>query len=279
MKETIKKLSRAIKPLVAEHRARSLDAYSAQAAFFTFVSLVPLCAVALGVIKALPADLSHISAAVVPALPPLLRAVVSQSFAAAELSPAAVVPASAAITLFAASKGAYSVLRGVRSAYGLSGEGGIKLRLRSLVYTLAFVFMVIVSFSLAVFGKTVERAFGAVIPGLAGIGVFQTLLRVSALFGVMVFSHVLCYRFVPGAKAPLSAALPGALAASAVWLTVSAFYSFYADWYAGSSRSVYGGLAATVLLLLWLYSCMSATVTGGLINSLLSKNGGVFRRK
>ena len=279
MKETFKKLSRAIKPLAAEHRARSLDAYSAQAAFFTFVSLVPLCALAFGVIKALPADLSGFYSAVVPALPPLLRAAVSQSFAAAELSPAAVVPVSAAITPFAASKGMYSVLRGVRSAYGLTGEGGIKLRLRSLAYTLVFVFMIIASFSLAVFGKTVERAFGAVIPGLAGTGAFQIFLRIGASFAVISVSHVLCYRFVPGAKAPVSASLPGALAASAVWLIASAFYSFYAGWYACSSGSVYGGLAATVLLLLWLYSCMSATVTGGLINSLAARKSGVIERK
>jgi len=272
----MKKLFRKAYDLLAQaakaRRERALDAYSAQAAFFTFISLVPVCALAFGIIKILPADLSEFYARISPMLPPLLHSFISLAYEAADSADsAAVIALSAVVWFYTASRGIYSVTRGVRSAYGGSGSGGIKLRLGSLLYTLAFVAMLLVSALLLVFGNRIVLAVRRASPEWLDIGAFNAFVRSAAALVLLFLAHLAAYRFIPEKRSTLIASLPGALCASALWMAASFFYSVYIDWYADSAVSLYGGLAAAVLLLLWLYACMSATLTGGLINSLLAE--------
>ena len=272
MKKTINKTVRALTPVFTESRARSLDAFSAQAAFFTFISLVPLCALAFGIIKALPVDLSGLYSKIVPLIPPLLDTFISEAYSTVgESSSTAVISVSAVIMFFTASRGIYSILRGVRSAYGEDARGGIRLRAGSLLYTLLFVLLILGSFLLLVFGNFIVRAVRETAPEWVDISFFGAFVRTGATFVIIFVSHLAGYRFIPQNRLSFLRSLPGTFFASFVWILISFFYSVYIDWFTKSGVSIYGSLGATVLLLLWLYSCMSATLTGGLINSLIAE--------
>lgn len=272
MKKLYLQIKRALSPVFTQSRARSLDAFSAQAAFFTFISLVPLCALAFGVIKALPVDLSGLYSKIAPLIPPLLDTFISEAYSTVgESSSTAVISVSAVIMFFTASRGIYSVLRGVRSAYGENAGGSIKLRAGSLLYTLFFVLLILGSFVLLVFGNFIVRAVRETAPEWVDISFFGAFVRTGVTFAVIFVSHLAGYRFIPQKRLSFLRSLPGTFFASLVWILISFFYSIYIDWFTGSGVSIYGSLGATVLLLLWLYSCMSATLTGGLINSLLAE--------
>ena len=62
--------------------------------------------------------------------------------------------------------------------------------------------------------------------------------------------------------------LPGALLASAGWLSFSNLYSIYVERFAHLTN-VYGSIYAISLSMLWLYCCMAIVFYGGALNRLL----------
>ena len=62
--------------------------------------------------------------------------------------------------------------------------------------------------------------------------------------------------------------LPGAAAAAGAWVLFSEGYSFYVNHIAKAS-ALYGSLSVLLLMLLWLYACISILFYGALFNCML----------
>ena len=86
--------------------------------------------------------------------------------------------------------------------------------------------------------------------------------------------------FVPGLERPVEAmlrkeggvavehVLPGAAGAACAWVIFSELYSWYVNHIARAS-ALYGSLSVLLLMLLWLYACLSILFYGALLNHLL----------
>ena len=59
--------------------------------------------------------------------------------------------------------------------------------------------------------------------------------------------------------------MPGALFTGAGWILFSYIFSVYINNFSNYSR-IYGSLTAIVLLMLWLYSCMTILLYGAEVN-------------
>ena len=75
----------------------------------------------------------------------------------------------------------------------------------------------------------------------------------------------LIYMSFSGRKIPLKRHFPGAVFTTFGWIIFSVLFSFYIDNFANYSY-LYGSLAAIVLMMLWVYSCMIIFLIGGEIN-------------
>jgi membrane protein len=84
-----------------------------------------------------------------------------------------------------------------------------------------------------------------------------------------VFSSRL-FRWDKSAKVKLASQIPGAAIAAAGWILFSFFYSLYFENFPRLSF-LYGGLAAIVFFMLWIYFCMLILLSGAEINKLLSE--------
>ena len=62
--------------------------------------------------------------------------------------------------------------------------------------------------------------------------------------------------------------LPGAAGAACAWVIFSELYSWYVKHIARAS-ALYGSLSVLLLMLLWLYACLSILFYGALLNHLL----------
>ena len=62
--------------------------------------------------------------------------------------------------------------------------------------------------------------------------------------------------------------LPGAAGAACAWVIFSELYSWYVNHIARAS-ALYGSLSVLLLMLLWLYACLSILFYGALLNHLL----------
>ena len=178
---------------------------------------------------------------------------------------------SVATALWSASKGIYGITMGLDSVYKVDEKrSSLLIRLRSTLYTLAFIVILIAVLGLLVFGGVLHDKLLDVFPDFAGLLFIIKSFRFAFLLLVLLVFFTLTYRFLPNTKMRFADVFPGAVIASIGWLVFSYIYSLYIDHY-NISSSVYGSLAAVVLLLLWLYSCMNILLSGALVNSWLSE--------
>lgn len=95
------------------------------------------------------------------------------------------------------------------------------------------------------------------------------LLRWPALLALSVTAFALLYRFtVKRRAARLRWIWPGATLASVLWLIASLLFSLYVEYF-GEFEATFGSIAATVVLLFWLYISALIFVLGATFNAEL----------
>lgn len=266
-----------IKQWLDEIGNRSLGAYSAQAAFFLFISFIPLVILLFSIINLIPWLNTEIISKATEFAPGFLAELITDAVSqASRLSSTAVISLSGLTALWAASKGIYAIVQGLDSAYGVAEtRNPVLLRIKATLYTFCFVLLLSASLGLLVFGNGILERLVALIPSAVGAAWFVKSFRFVILLVVCFFFFVLTYKVLPDRKHTLVSVFPGALVASLGWLAFSFFYSLYIDSY-NQTTSVYGSLTAIVLLLLWLYFCMYILMFGALLNSGFTGKGRRF---
>ena len=152
---------------------------------------------------------------------------------------------SAVTTLWSASRGIYGIITGLNAVYGAEEDRGwFHVRLLSVLYTFAFLLVLILTL--------VFHAFGV-----------RLLFLQTGIFTAM-------YTVLPNQDNRFWDALPGALLASVGWLVFSELYSVYVKHFAHLSN-VYGSVYAVALSMLWLYFCMAIVFYGGALNRILTE--------
>lgn len=253
-------------------RAHHLDAYAAQAAFFLLFSIVPLLLLGISLFRFLPLSPEGISPGWKRMFPASVTSFLEGVLAEVPRTGDSMVTSVSVLTLlWSASKSVYYLMGGLNSVFEVKEERGfLKVRLLSMVYTLALILAVAGALVLMVFGGSLAERMGDCFPQMRGQMRFLSSFRylIGILFLTLVFSVV--YAVLPDRKASPISQLPGALAASAGWLLFSLLFAMYVDRFADYA-SLYGGLSAIVVFMLWLYVCMYILLMGGEINLLAGR--------
>jgi len=262
-----------------------ITVYAAQAAFFIIVSAIPFIILLIGLGRYLidiPWLLNliskHIGGTVGNALTIVVKEVV-------EKTGAPLMSITVITVMWSASQGVYSVTRGVAVAYGVHlRENFILDIIRSFLYTLVFILIIITTLVALVFARTIIAAAGEFYPLVTLIWrmvynfapviltlfmtlffavVFNTVSRTGRSFSRAEYKHL-------SGKLPrgLLAQLPGATFAALGWVLFSYFFSLYVRFFPGFSY-IYGSLTTIMLLMLWIYFCMFIFLLGAEINKMV----------
>lgn len=140
-----------------------------------------------------------------------------------------------------------------------------------------FVSSVLLSFAVTVLGALfmiVALGLVAAIPIIAGLSPIPgtseqvaLLLRWPALLALSITAFSLLYRFTVNRRAAkLRWIWPGATLASVLWLCACLLFSLYVENF-GDFEVTFGSLAATVVLLFWLYISALIFVLGAALNA------------
>ncbi len=248
-----------------------MGVYAAQTAFFTFLSLIPLLLLLITFLSQFGAssedlinDIDDIAPGVVVTF---LRSVFSEVIDSSRTSLTIV---SAVVLLWSASKGVYSLIGGLNSVYEIKeSRSSVVVRLVSMLYTVAFIGIVLVALLLMVFGNSIGEYIYSQFNDLKGLVYIISSLRFIIGFVFLVLIFMLIYKTLPGAKTRFSEQIPGAVLSSAGWVSYSIIFSFYIDNFSNYAN-IYGSLTTIIVLMIWLYVCMYIMFFGGLINRLLS---------
>lgn len=247
-----------------------IPVYAGNASFFLLLSCFPLTSLLLALLPytvSTQADLMALLQGVVPQ--PLLPFFSYLTEALYRASRPAVISVSALATLWSASKGLLSLLRGLNAVCGTAETRGyLRVRLLCAAYTLLLLLSLVLTLTLHVWGRRLLRVLMA--RGLYLSLMLAELLRHLQLYSAALLTALFAALFLalPNRRARLSRVLPGAAAAAAAWLVFSYAFSVYVNCFNRSSE-LYGGLAAITLTMLWLYSCLSILFYGAYLNELL----------
>lgn len=243
--------------------------HAANAGYFIILSMFPLLVLIMSILRYTSLDAQDLMDLIRGYLPDALESfvekIVTQAYAH---TGAAMVSVSAVTALWSASRGIYSILRGLNAIYDVHEDRGwFYTRGISVFYTFVFIVMLVLTLALNVFGESIQ----ALLPNrsrlwnfLASIIDFRFILML--LLQTAVFAAM--FMFLPNKHNSFKHSLPGAVLASLGWQGFSELFSLYMENWAAYSN-IYGSVYAVALAMLWLYCCLSIIFYGGALNKLL----------
>lgn len=247
--------------------------YAANACYFIVLAVFPALLVLLGLLRYTPLEVERLGEMLEGILPEVLLVPAEELILLTyDNTSGAALGLSAVTALWSASRGIYGLLTGLNAIYDVSEDRGyLYTRLLSVVYTFAFLLVLLLTLGLHVFGTSLlgllERS---------GAPFFWFLLNLIDLrFFLLLFvqTGIFCAMFMvlPNRRNRFWDSLPGAVLASLGWLVFSDLYSIYVERFARLTN-VYGSVYAVALSMLWLYCCMSIVFYGGALNRFLMEH-------
>jgi membrane protein len=173
-------------------------------------------------------------------------------------------------SLWAASRGMSAIIRGLNNSYGLKeSRNFIRLIVTELASTIGLTVMIILSFFLIVFGRTI----GSYVFGLMGEkALFYSVwsfVRYGISLALMSITFFLIYKYLPNRKLKFNNLMVGTVFATFGWVSASLLFSFYVNYFAIYEK-VYGSLGGIFALIIWLYISTLIFLLGGELNAISS---------
>lgn len=246
----------------------NIGAHAANAAFFIFVSIIPILILLCSVLPFTPItqeDIMNMMREMFPNdVEPLVTSMVEEVYD----KTVAVVSMAAIVTIWAAGKGMLAILRGLNAVQEVhETRNYFLLRLWASVYTIFFLIGILFSLIVGVFGNSLMRRIYEAFPAVHKV--LKIFMPFRYLVMIVFFTVVLAliYTLVPNRKNHFWMKVPGAIISAIGWSGFSWVFSFYIDQFA--NIGMYGSLTTIVVAMLWLYCNMSILFFGDEVNSFL----------
>lgn len=173
--------------------------------------------------------------------------------------------------LWSSSNGIMSIIKSVNRAFDLEESRPFwKLRGLSIIFTISLYIVLIIAFSILIFG---EVFFNLIFISYTWPSyIIWKILKIiiPLLFMGLMLSFL--YKFSPsikeGIEVKFSETIPGSVFASIGIILFSSIFSFYVNNFGNYSKS-YGSIGGLIVLLIWLYSISIVIVLGAEVNATL----------
>ena len=247
-----------------------VGAFGAMSAFFILLSIFPFMIFLLTLTRYIPFSKDDIIVILTRMISfeegSLIKSIVNEIYRKTGTTVSAI---SIIAALWSSSRGVYSIVIGLNSVYDIDeNRNYFAIRLFSLVYTLLFALMISVMLVMWVFGNSLYSYFLQKFPFVVPILGYFMHKRIifSLIFLTLLF--MIIYKWIPNRVSSFRKQFPGALIATLGWVAVSVGCSIYMDNFTNFSY-IYGSMAGIMILLLWLYFCMSMVFYGAEVNYFL----------
>ncbi len=174
-------------------------------------------------------------------------------------------------SIWSASNGVMALIRAVNKALDLEEDRPyIKLKGLSIIFTLGLFVVLILAFTVLIFG---ELIFNAIFVSYTWpTVVIWKILKILIPLIFMILAITLLYKFSPSIKDDInikfSESIPGAIFASIAWVLLSVVFSFYVNNFSNYSKT-YGSLGGVIVFLIFLYMSSIIIVLGAEVNATL----------
>ena len=261
-KEMLKKIFQKAATVSEDVTKAHVGAYAAQSAYFIILLLLTL-------VQYTPVTKADVMTAVMQVFPSsvdsLMISIVNQVYNQSM----GIIPVTIIVALWSAGKGVLAMTSGLNCIYECpETRSYIFLRIRSTIYTVLFIIVILLLLVVSVFGNSLNIFISTHAEFLEPLADWMIDKRALITPVVLMGFSLLIYKFLPNRKDRFVKQLPGAVFAAIGWMVISWVFSVYVDVFQGFS-SMYGSLTTIVLIMLWLYFCMYSILLGGEFNKLL----------
>jgi len=260
------------KELLYRLQTDDISAWSAKLAFFLLLSIFPFIIFTMEIFSHITLDTTDSINMLTQSFPPEILSVIN--YIIADISSinrsASIISIAIIATLWASSKGIMAIIGGLNMAYReKETRSYIYLRFLSLVYTIAFAVIIIITLAFIVFGKRILDFMFFHIPFLAQWTYTIDSIRFITSIVLSFLFFILLYNASPNKRIMIKDVMPGAIFSTISWHLLSFLFSLYVN-NAGSFSYMYGSLTGIIILLLWLYFSSTIIIIGGELNAIIS---------
>lgn len=266
------KIINTIRRVLEKFNNDHVSEYASQCAFFIFLSFIPFIILAISIIKYVNLDAHTIYSIFENIVPTSTYEVIKNTIDEAYNKSFGTLSIAVITCIWASSKGAYALVKGIRTIYNTEkkNKSNILIRFEGIIYLMLFLFMITAFILLMIFGNSIYITMNSWFFGSQITKAIKWILSIR--FGVLIVSmfivFLLIYKFVSRSNMSIKKQILGAIFSSVLWYGTSWFFSIYIDIFKGFSNT-YGSLASIILVMMWLYFAMYIVLIGAEINTLV----------
>lgn len=244
---------------------KNISSFAASAAFFLFLSVIPLLMALCAVLPFTPLTEENLVMAIERVTPDVMNVFVEQTVADVYARSAGTITVYALVTLWSAAKAMLALIQGLNEVNDIVEKRNyIILRTVASFYTIILLAATILSMLVMVFGNVIVGIALRDVPQLDIVAALLIHFRFLLSWFLLTIIFAMIYTFIPGIKQRFKRQLPGAAFAAVVWSAASYVFSVYVDNLNGFGT--YGSLTMVVILMFWFYMMMYILLVGAHIN-------------
>lgn len=274
MKDTLRDIYDAVDEFFSGMGSRRLTTYSSSCAYYLFMSLVPVIMLLVSVLQYTPLTRDVVLEAVADYVPDSLYEIVYFIVTSIYNGGRVALTVSILLTIWSASACMKALLRGMDSVYDAERkEDYIRFSLRACFYMIIFVFILMLSFFVMVYGGKILDYIEQSMPVNHSLDFLFTLakyLRFVIILGLLALVFCLLYKWMPARRLKFRRQLPGAVFSSVAWAAFSFIFSFYVS--LSDRFGAYGYIGTIMVAMIWIFYCFYFLLLGGFINHYIEMN-------
>ena len=255
------------KEFIKQINENHIGAYASSAAFFMFLSLIPILLLLCSIIPYTPITKANLMNALVNIMPdsvdPIAINIVTEVYGKST----ALVSITAIATVWTGARGIWALNRGLNVINEVDHRGYFALKFRSCLYTVILLFSIILAMAIMVFGDVADAFIRSTIPTSKYLMDFFSNLKFLIVLFLLFIFFMFLFTWLPNERQKWYTQIPGAAFSSLVWAGFSWGFSIYTEKFI--NFTMYGSLARVIILMLWLYICMYIVLLGAMINRFL----------
>ena len=268
MKDTLRDIYDAVDAFFSGMGSRRLTTYSSSCAYYLFMSLVPVIMLLVSVLQYTPLTRDVVLEAVADYVPDSLYEIVYFIVTSIYNGGRVALTVSILLTIWSASACMKALLRGMDSVYDAERkEDYIRFSLRACFYMIIFVFILMLSFFVMVYGGKILDYIEQSMPVNHSLDFLFTLakyLRFVIILALLALVFCLLYKWMPARRLKFRRQLPGAVFSSVAWAAFSFIFSFYVS--LSDRFGAYGYIGTIMVAMIWIFYCFYFLLLGGFIN-------------
>lgn len=232
-----------MKNFIKKIKTDRISEYSAESAYYIVLSIIPFTLVFISLIQYINIDkdtLIYYAKQIIPITFQEMSLSIIEEIYSKTITTLSI---SIIFTIWSASKGFFSVMKGISDIYEIEVKSFLYHKIRAFIFTIIFISLLVVTLITLVLGNH------------KGLGLSIIMFLIFLFF----------YRFILDYKVKIKNQIVGSLFVTISWYVLSYAFSLYIEFNKGFSL-LYGSLSTIVLFMIWTYCLIYAVLIGAEIN-------------